>query len=314
MKPKKERVVAPQSSVVEIFCTLNFEKKGSSGILKGYETNFRSAKMNPHEIFCPNLACPAKGQVGKGNIGIHSRKKQRYLCRACGKTFTTTTGTIFYRLQTDPEQVACVLTLLAHGCPLPAIGAAFGYDERTVKNWWQKAGRHCRDVHQHLVARRQFDLGQIQADEIKAKIQGGFIWLAMVLMVSTRLWLGGEISPRRDRALLEKLVARIRAMALYRPLPVAVDGLPGYVNAFRRAFRTKLPRRGQRGRSRLRPWSVLNLVQGVKHRYGRVLTVERRVVWGRLETVTTLIHKTQGGKGKINTAFIERLNATFRQR
>lgn len=34
--------------------------------------------MNPHEIFCPNIACPARGQTGKGNIGIHSQKDKRY--------------------------------------------------------------------------------------------------------------------------------------------------------------------------------------------------------------------------------------------
>jgi hypothetical protein len=28
--------------------------------------------MNPTEVFCPNLVCPARGQAGKGNIGVHS--------------------------------------------------------------------------------------------------------------------------------------------------------------------------------------------------------------------------------------------------
>ena len=30
--------------------------------------------MDPATIFCPNLACPARGHVGQGNIGIHSRQ------------------------------------------------------------------------------------------------------------------------------------------------------------------------------------------------------------------------------------------------
>jgi hypothetical protein len=37
--------------------------------------------MNPTLAFCPNLACPARGQAGKGNIGMHSRKEKRLLCR-----------------------------------------------------------------------------------------------------------------------------------------------------------------------------------------------------------------------------------------
>ena len=38
--------------------------------------------MDPTTVFCPNLACPARGQIGRGNIGIHSRKDKRFLCTA----------------------------------------------------------------------------------------------------------------------------------------------------------------------------------------------------------------------------------------
>ena len=67
----------------------------------------------------------------------------------------------------------------------------------------------------------------------------------MAIMVPTRLWLGGVISPRRNLALIQALADRIRAMAFCRPLLLAVDGLPGYVKAFQRAFRTKVPRVGK---------------------------------------------------------------------
>src|SRR3989441_7352128 len=73
--------------------------------------------MDPATTFCPRLACPARGQPGKGNIGIHSRKDKRFLCTACHKTFSATKGTAFYRLRTATETVTLVVTLLAHGCP-----------------------------------------------------------------------------------------------------------------------------------------------------------------------------------------------------
>jgi hypothetical protein len=38
----------------------------------------------------------------------------------------------FYRLRTVAETVSLVVTLLAHGCPVQAIVAAFGFDERAV--------------------------------------------------------------------------------------------------------------------------------------------------------------------------------------
>ena len=60
-------------------------------------------------------------------------------------------------------------------------------------------------------------------------------------------------------------------------------------------------------------WSDIYIVQVVKQRVEGVLHVERRIVQGAKDRVESLIQKTQG-TGVINTAFIERLNATFRQR
>jgi transposase-like protein len=268
--------------------------------------------MNPEQVFCPNVECPARGQVNKGNISVHSHQEKRYRCDVCGTTFSANKGTLFYRLKTDPKTVMLVLVLLAHGCPLPAIVAAFGFDERTVKSWWQKAGEHSEKVHRHQVGQSQLDLGQVQADEIKVKTQQGTIWMALAIMVSTRLWLGGVISKRRDKALIRALVGQIRQIALCRPLLIAVDGLASYVKAFQEAFRTKLPRYGQTGRAKLRAWPELHIVQVIKKRSANSFSVTRRVVQGSAEQIASLLSLTQGG-GKINTAYIERLNATFRQ-
>lgn len=58
-----------------------------------------------------------------------------------------------------------VLTLLAYGCPIQAIVKAFGFDERTVRDWQQRAGKHCQQVHEHLAENRQHNLEQVQADD-----------------------------------------------------------------------------------------------------------------------------------------------------
>ena len=269
--------------------------------------------MNPQVVFCPNLDCPARGQVNAGNISVHSLKEQRYGCDVCETTFVASKGTIFYRLKTDAQVVMIVIALLVNGCPVQAIVAAYGFDERTVKAWWQRAGRHCQQVHEQVIGHSQLDLGQVQADEIKVKTQGGTLWLAMAMMVSSRLWLGGVISPRRDKALIQALANQVRAVALCRPLLLAVDGLPSYVRAFQQAFRSKVPRAGQLGRCRLYAWPQVAIVQVVKRRTTGQLTIERRIVQGCAKLIRHLIAASQG-PGMINTAFIERLNATFRQR
>ena len=136
--------------------------------------------MDPTTVFCPNRACPARGQTGQGNIGVHSRKDQRFICRQCHKTFTATKGTVFSRRCTSAETVALVVTFLAHGCPLQAIVAACGFDERTVADWWARAGGQCQAVPAYLVEQPR-DLGQVQADEIRVKTQGGIVCIAQVV-------------------------------------------------------------------------------------------------------------------------------------
>jgi len=270
--------------------------------------------MNPQELFCPIITCPARGQVGKGNIHIHSLQDKRCICDVCRQTFATTRGTIFYRLRSNPQIVMWVIVLLAYGCPIQAIVKAFLLDERTVRDWQKRAGNHCQQVHEHLVENSQHDLEQVQADEIKAKTQLGTLWVAMAIWVSTRLWMGGVVSPKRDMDLIQSLADKVRKMALCRPLLLAVDGLASYVSAFRNAFRSKFPRQeGETGRCKMVFWQDIAIVQVVKQRIEGVLNVERRIVQGAKDRVSELIKKTQG-PGVINTAFIERLNATFRQR
>jgi len=268
--------------------------------------------MHPQAQFCQNKDCPARGQIGKGNITVHSKKNQRYRCQVCKRTFRSSKGTMLFGLKKDTELVVIVLTLLSYGCPIPAIVAAFGLDVRTVRAWLEKAGRHCQGVHEYFMKQQALDLEHVQADEIKVKTQAGWLWMAMAMMVSTRLWLGGAVSGKRNLALITELVAQIRSVALCRKLLLSVDGLQSYVKAFQSAFRTPLPT-GKLGRPRLISWQEIVIVQVVKQKTAGRFSIQRRIVQGCQEVVDHLLQASQGG-GVINTAFIERLNATFRQR
>jgi len=258
------------------------------------------------------MACPARGQTGQGNIGIHARKDRRFICTQCRKTFAATYGTAFYRLRTAGDLVALIVTLLAHGCPVPAIVVAFGFDERTVAAWRARAGRQGQTVQEHLVEQPR-DRGQVQADEIRVKSQGGIVWMALAMLVSSRLWLAGEVSEQRDMPLIRRRLERVRACALHRPLLWCTDGLCSYIRAMRETLRDPV-RTGAHGRPRLRPWRNVCIAQVVK-RYAqrRVVDVERRLVDGTPARVETLRRRAQGD-GVINTAYIERLHATFRER
>jgi transposase-like protein len=123
-----------------------------------FSMHSQEERHGPHDRICPNKHCHARGQSGKGNIGIPSRKEQRFICYECHKTFRAGKGTVFYRLRTSAETVILVVTLLAHGCPVQAIVAVFGFDERTVADWWARSGQQGRAVHEYLVKQPR-DLG-----------------------------------------------------------------------------------------------------------------------------------------------------------
>jgi transposase-like protein len=268
--------------------------------------------MDPTTVFCPNRVCPARGQRGEGNIRIHSQKDQRFRCTECHKTFSATTGTVFYRLRTAAETVSLVVTLLAHGCPLQAIVAAFGCDERTVADWWARSGRQGQAVHEYVVEQPR-DLGQVQADELRVKKQCGVVRMALAMMVKTRLWLGGEVSEQRDLPLIRRLTERVRRCAARRPLLVCTDGLVSSIRAIRETFRDPV-HTGTGGRPRLRPWRHVLIAQVIKrYERRRVVATDRRIIDGTPARVETLRRRSQGD-GVINTAYMERLNATFRER
>ena len=209
-----------------------------------------------------------------------------------------------------------VLTLLAYGSPIQAIVAAFGLDERTVSRWQKEAGLQCRRVHEHLVEAGNVELSQVQADELRVRVVGGVMWLATALEVKSRLWLGGVVKVHRDRQLIRALLWRIRECGSVAHILLCTDGLACYAKQALLIFREASGRTGRVGRPRLiLPEGVM--VARVKKRYERrrVVEVVREVVRGAPEAVQERLMETQRSlTALINTAYVERLNATFRAR
>ena len=71
---------------------------------------------------------------------------------------------------------------MAHGCPLQAIVVACGVDERIGADWVRRAGVQGQAVQAHWVE-QPCDLGQVHADGIRVKKQGGVVWMALAQSV-----------------------------------------------------------------------------------------------------------------------------------
>jgi transposase-like protein len=266
--------------------------------------------MDPQPAFCPNLDCPARGQLGQGNLIRHGRKRPRSKCKVCGKTFSPRRGTPLYRRRTPEALVTQVITLLAHGWPPVAIEAAFGLQRRTVREWVRASGQHSQAIQAALVE-QPLDLEHVQADELRIKTQAGVLWMAMAVMVSPRLWLGGTVGKQRDFSLLVRLAQLLGRCARRGALLLSSDGLASYPTAFARVFRTP-QRTGQRGAPRLVVWPELTVVQVVKAGRGAVGMMSRLVRGSGAGVVRGL--RATASCQVVSTAYIERLNAPFRSR
>lgn len=266
--------------------------------------------MNPQPTFCPNNDCPSRGIQAQGNIKVHDSLRNRWKCTTCNKTFSGRNGTPFHHLKHNEKTVVLVLTLLAYGCPPQAVVAAFSLDERTVASWQHKAGQHCQAVHEALVEQPR-ETTLVQTDELRIRCQRRLVlWLAMAICSTTRLWLGGVVSPKRDKHLARKIAQKVKSCCHLGSVLVITDGWTAYREAFLRAFRSPL-RLGKRGAPRLIAWSGFVLAQTVKWtEAGRVLGIRICHLSGNRKTVGVLLPSGQ----VLSTAYIERLNATFRQR
>jgi IS1 family transposase len=158
-------------------------------------------------------------------------------------------------------------------------------------------------------------LEHVQADEIRVKGHRMIPWMAMVIMVSTRLWLGGVASEHRDRKLADQLLRMVKACCLPLCAPLIVtDGWTAYAGSIRRAFRNKVKRAGKRGRCHLQAWPEIVIGTVIKKTAKKqVVEVIRRMAQGTIERAEELLALSAGGI-ELNTAFIERFNGTMRER
>lgn len=272
-------------------------------------------KMDASKQFCPNVECMSRGQSGQGNIVSHGTKRPRYKCKTCGKTFSARAGTALEGIRKPEELFVIVILLLAYGCPTQAIVHAFGLDERTVANWQYRAGKHCESVHKEKIERGILELMHVQADEIWIKMRGAVVWVALAIMVPTRLWIAGGVSKKRDSDLIDRLMEQVRRCCkAMTAILICTDGFAAYPKSILRAFREKVKNPYGIGASRKEVWPRVYIGTVIKYTVKRrVIEVVRWMTHGQWRKAKKLLKSSKGGK-KLNTSFIERLNGTFRER
>ena len=126
---------------------------------------------------CRNPTCSLPGNVASRRIiryGFYrttAGKRRRYRCVRCGHTFSTTKGTLYYRLQHRRTTVDTVVTLRVEGVSLSAIARIERLAWNTVARWLERAASVCRRFNQGRTT--GFVATELQADEIRSFTGGG---------------------------------------------------------------------------------------------------------------------------------------------
>ena len=119
--------------------------------------------------FCPNEACPDYGKLQNDQhknlvkFGKTRKGVQRFRCQTCGRTFTETTGTIFYRKRTPEHEILETLALLAEGNRISSLSRVKGFKEDTILAWVRQAAQHADAVDEVLMKNFKVKRGQLDA-------------------------------------------------------------------------------------------------------------------------------------------------------
>ena len=278
-------------------------------------------KRIPTEGFaCPNRQCSYFGNtnprvhalVGDGKHG-RAEQIQTFRCQACRTTFTARRDTPLYRLKTPSHQVGMVLSALAEGLDPSAAERVFGYRQATITTWLTRAGQHAQILHEWTFC--HLWLPHLQLDELRTRLRNAtqVLWLWLAIDPCTKLLPVLHLGPRTQN-MAHLLIHSLRQLLAPGCLPLFTsDGLNLYFYALTAHFGhwLQMVRRGRK----VSEWQVAaELIYGqVKKCYRRRKLVRVTPIM-RLGTEAALTATLQGlgFSGRLNTAFIERVNLTVR--
>jgi transposase-like protein/IS1 family transposase len=254
------------------------------------------------ERCCLYTGCRHFGKPNHANIVRHGftktkhGRRRRYRCLACGKTFSSNTGTPYHRLQSSRKAFDEVVHLSVEGVSKSAIARLKGLSWNTVARWQERAAAAAERFNELRLSK--YVLTELQADEIRTFIQrkARQSWIFASLEVCSRLW-ASTVVGRRSYANTKRLLNDVASRCKFAAPPlITTDGFKYYARVISQIFGYGC---------------VYGVVMKMR-RKDRVVKVDRfRVIGSRWQLEEALFRSEDSSK--LNTSFIERLNLTIRQ-
>ena len=308
------RLASPGSSGV---------KPASAPVRPWHEVKSRRGapkRVNTAGFACPNRTCPYSGitdadihaLVGDGKHG-QAERIQTFRGPACHTTFSARRNTPLYRLKTPSHYVAMVLSVLAEGLDPSAAERVFGFRHATITTWLSRAGEHAQTLHERSFC--HLHLPHLQLDELRTRLRCAtqVLWLWLAIDPCTKILPVLELGPRTQH-MAHRVIHSLRQLLAPGCFPLFTsDGLNLYFYALTAHFGTWREER-RRGRN-VRRWQVAaRLIYSQAKKCYRQRKLVRVLHVMRLGTEDALKAALQGlgFSGRLNTAFIERVNLTVR--
>jgi transposase-like protein len=135
----------------------------------------RGPKSKFEGAACPNMKCQMYGLMGNGNVvgnGTYQTKSgnvRKFICRACGRTFSERSNTVFFNLRSDDKEMMRALKMVLKGSSLRATAEIMEVHLDTVRAWLRRAAEHGEEVNQVLL--KEMNVSKVELDELWTFVQ-----------------------------------------------------------------------------------------------------------------------------------------------
>ena len=268
------------------------------------------ACRNPRCCYYGNTDAQLHALVAAGHQG-RTEQIQQILCQACGAKVSARWGTALAHLKTPPGRIGEVLSALAEGLDVGAVVRVFGHGETTITRWRTRATRHADRVRHRFP--HGLHLPHLQFDEIRTRLRARerVTWLWLALDPRTKLIPALAVGPRTQHT-AHTLVHTVRAALTPDCTPViTTDGLRLYFYAITAHFGYWVAAGRRRRRWQVHP-SLLYGQLRKRYQRRRLVRIKYQMQCGSHHTLRSRL-RGLGWSGKLQTAFVERVNLTARQ-
>ena len=268
--------------------------------------------------YCPNPECryylnrdaASHALVSNGHHGVQAIRQ--WVCQACGSYVSERHDTAMSHLKTPLADVANALDLLNRGNSQADTAEHRGHDPRSVRLWLKRAAAQAMRVHDADF--QNLNLGHLQLDELFSHIKGDAsrhcIWIALDAVTKIiPVWHIGGRRLQDAQVVVHQLKRRLASDCIpiftSDQLRAYFTTLTSHFGEFRQVFAHRTPI--WHVSPKLLFAMVVKIRSGKRFKYAFTLPI-----FGTRGQIRDAL-QALGLSGRINTAYVERVNLSLRQ-